>query len=144
MRGSDRERQILINKLKTIKDSKEREKILWALEGLKKEHYGPAGSAAEPAKASPPTERGKVPFPIKVPTNISQLARYGPPMIFILFGLVFIVQAIFTIMVGRDIQGAIGNLIMGSIFLIFGFFALRRVKLQGQVPEEPPEGAKKS
>ncbi len=134
MRGTDRERQQLINKLKTIRDPRERERILWALEGMMKDSYGVAQSSPGLTQEPPAAPPEKMRLPIQMPKQLGILTRFAVPLFFILFGLVFIIQAVLRGMETKDFASEAGQFITGGVFLLFGFSALLRVRKMVKLP----------
>jgi hypothetical protein len=134
-RGSERERQRLIDRLKTVKDPQERAKILWTLEGMRKDSYGPTGSQTQ--EGEPVAQEKEMPrIPAQPPKGFSLLVQFAAPVFFILFGLAFILQAVFRGLEKRDFASEAGQFITGAIFLVFGFGALQRARKLAQTPKD--------
>lgn len=128
MRGTERERQQLIDRLKTTKNPVEREKILWALEGMRKDSQSPAQPAIGPKKASPAPQAEKIKIPIEMPKGLGQLMRYALPFFFIVFGFAFILQGVVRGIEQNDFASESGQFIMGIIFIFFGISAFQKAK----------------
>lgn len=139
MRGTDRERQRLIDRLKTIKDPRERERVLWALEGLMKDSYGatrPSPGLTQEPPAEPPA---KMRLPLQIPKQLGLMTRLVVPIFFILFGLAFLIQAVLRGVETKDFASEAGQFITGGVFLLFGFSALQRVRKMGKLPGDAPD-----
>lgn len=139
MRGSDRERQQLIDRLKTITNPVEREKILWALEGMRKESYQPEPSAKGPEKASPVPPAEKMKIPLEMPKGLSQLTRYALPFFFIVFGFAFILQGVVKGIEQNDFASESGQFITGIVFIFFGVSAFQRARKIARMPKGTQE-----
>jgi hypothetical protein len=136
MRGSERERQQLIDRLKTTRNPVEREKILWALEGMRKDTYSTARPATGPEKMSPAPPAEKIKIPIQMPKGLNQLMRYGVPFFFVIFGLVFILQGVMRGIERNDFASESGQFITGTIFIFFGVSAFQRAKKMAKMPPQ--------
>ncbi len=141
MRASDRERKKLIDKLKTVKDPRERERIFWQLEGMEKDARGVARPYQEPEKPPLPLPGmpEKMRVPVKLPKGVNFLLRYAAPIFFIIFGLAFIFQAAMRAVQSKDFHSEVGQFITGGIFLIFGFAALQKARKTEQAAEKGEE-----
>lgn len=135
MRGSEEERQRLINSLKKVRDPHERTRVLWALEGIKKDSSGVARSE-RPKEPPEAPQQMKMRLPIEMPKGIGLLTKYAAPFILIIFGLAFILQAVLRGLQGKGFGPEIGQFITGAMFLIFGVVALQKAKKILQTPEE--------
>ncbi|MBP8985457.1 MAG: hypothetical protein KBG12_06885 [Syntrophobacterales bacterium] len=124
--GVDEEKRALIERLKTVKDPFEREKILWALEGIKK--GVPETRSPREAGKEPSTAEEKARLPVKLPKGLGVLTQYAAPVFCILFGLIFLLQAVLRGLQKRDFASEAGQLISGAIFLLVGFAALQKAK----------------
>jgi len=139
MRGSERERQQLIDRLKTIKNPVEREKILWALEGMRKDSYKTAPTPGGPAKGPPAPPAEKINIPIQMPKGLGQLMRFGIPFFFILFGIAFILQGVMRGIERNDFASETGQFITGIIFIAFGASAFQRARKTANIPQRTQE-----
>ena len=139
MRGSERERQHLINRLKTTKNPVEREKILWALEGMRKDVYGSAQPSRGPEKEPPAPPAEKIKIPLQMPKGLNQLMRLGVPFLFILFGVAFILQGVMRGIERNDFASESGQFITGIIFIFFGISAFQRAKKMAKTPHGTQE-----
>ena len=126
------EKDRIIRKLKDIKDPRERDRIIWALAGKEKEELSGRPAAVEPKITAPsptPEQAQKIP---QIPMNARKLLNYVVPGFFLFFGLVNLMQAIMQFHFTGQIDAAIPQLIMGTIFLLFGiigiFKAMKRVQ----------------
>lgn len=120
----------LLEKLKVVKDPMERDRIIWALAGLEKDSTGAAPIQVESRKTilSPTPEQKQTPSVL--PTGIRQLFVYFVPGLFLFFGLTNLLQAVMHILPSGNIEAAIPQLIMGTIFLIFGIVGFIRARKQ--------------
>jgi hypothetical protein len=139
MRGSERERQQLINRLKTTKNPVEREKILWALEGMRKETFRTAQPPGSPEKVSSPPPAEKIKIPLQMPKGLNQLMRLGMPFLFILFGFAFILQGVMRGIERNDFASESGQFITGIIFIFFGVSAFQRARKMAKIPQGTQE-----
>jgi hypothetical protein len=126
------ERDKLIRKLKTVKNPRERDKIIWALAGKEKDALEETPAQAQPGKANPAPVRGQVPGLSKLPVDARKLANYVAPAIFLFFGLVNLVQATGHFIETGQIEAALPQLIMGGMFFVFGFFSFVKAKKRVQ------------
>jgi hypothetical protein len=128
----DMERDKLIRRLKTVKDPKERDKIIWALAGKEKDTLEETPTPVQSGKTKTTPVRGQVPGLPKLPIDTRKLINYLAPAILLFFGIVNLVQAIlYFIQTGR-IEAAFPQLIMGIMFLVFGFFSIAKAKKRVQ------------
>lgn len=126
------ERDRIIKKLKDIKDPKERDRIIWALAGKEKDELSGRPAAVKPkvtASAPPPEQAKRIP---PVPVNARKLLNYIVPAFFLFFGLVNLVQAIMHFHFTGQLDAAIPQLIMGTIFLLFGIIGIFKAKKRVQ------------
>lgn len=118
----EKERLKLVNRLKTVKTSEERDQILWYLAGQDK-------AARGKSKRSESTGTGK-PAPVKseekprVSMPVGKLGGVGSftALLFLFYGLVTIVTAVIKIVQGQMEGDEIKQLIMGGMFLLVGVF----------------------
>ena len=122
------DRDKLIRKLKTVKNPKERDKIIWALAGKEKD----VSDDKPPSVQSSKTDSTRVPEQIaglpKLPIDTRKLINYFVPAIFLFFGIVNLVQAILHFIQTGLIEAAFPQLIMGIMFFLFGFFSIAKAK----------------
>jgi hypothetical protein len=129
MRFTGKDRRELIQKLKKIKDPRERDRILWALAGQEETVFHGAPS---PAPRRPVPERpasGKTPDLRNMPQiNIAAKRMFGfiLPALFAIFGLVRIGQAVLNYIASQDIEAEMQSLVTGGIFLIIGLAGIFR------------------
>ncbi len=141
MKQEDRERQILINRLKTVRDPRERDRIVRLLARM--EQYGPGKiqeSAEEkwslPAQAKGPTEAGGPAgagehdegAEKRIPKGASFMLRYAVPGFFIVFGLIYIAQALMRLIDREDGRVDVPQIIMGALFLFFGVIGFLKAR----------------
>jgi hypothetical protein len=126
------ERDKLIRKLKTVKNTRERDKIIWALAGKEKDALEETPAPIQSGKASATPVREQVPGLPKLPIDARKLVNYIAPAIFLFFGLVNLVQAIGHFIETGQIDAALPQLIMGIMFFVFGFFSLAKAKKRVQ------------
>ena len=138
------EKQKLIDRLKTVKDPREREQILWALEDMKKAS-SKTDLSPTPEKETVSSPPGQVRIPITLPKGLTLLTRFAAPILCIFFGLSFILQALLRGLEQKDLTAEVGQFITGTIFLIFGFAALQKAKkieqMSGQEEGKNPENS---
>jgi|APFre7841882654_1041346.scaffolds.fasta_scaffold31697_3 hypothetical protein len=129
----DMERDKLIRKLKTVKNPRERDKIIWALAGKEKDALKETPTPVQSGKTDATTPvRGQVQGLPKLPMDTRKLINYLAPAILLFFGIVNLVQAIlYFIQTGR-IEAAFPQLIMGIMFFVFGFFSIAKAKKRVQ------------
>jgi hypothetical protein len=155
----ERERQKLIEKLKTSKKSEERDQILWYLAGQDKTSRGKPqrADATGAGKKSPwvlakrdKTVGGKPqgveatgtsqPTPAKtegtqIRLPLGKLGGFGSitALLFLFYGMVAIVGAVMKILQGQTDGEEIRQLIIGGVFVFFGiviFFKAKRAQRQ--------------
>ncbi|HYA13790.1 MAG TPA: hypothetical protein VEF33_05580 [Syntrophales bacterium] len=130
------ERDRIIKKLKDIKDPKERDRIIWALAGKEKDELTGRPDAVKPkitAQAPPPERAKRLP---QAPLNARKLLNYVVPGFFLFFGLVNLIQAIMQYHLTGQLDAAIPQLIMGTIFLLFGIIGIFKAKKRVQSSDE--------
>ena len=135
MRFTEKDRRGLIQKLKKIKDPRERDRILWALAGQEEAYFHGAPSPVPPSRPAPrrpEPERltpGKTPDLRNMPQiNIAAKRMFGLilPALFAIFGLVRIGQAVLNYIASQDIEAEMQSLVTGGIFLIIGLAGIFR------------------
>ena len=135
MKQEDKERQIIINRLKTVRDPRERDHIIRLLARM--EQYGPGKieeSAEEkwtvpsqtkgPAEVRGPAEAREG----KVPKGASFMLRYAVPGFFIIFGLFYIANALTRLISDEGDQADLPQIIMGALFLFFGIIGFMKAR----------------
>ena len=132
----DRDKKKLMEKLKVVKDSGERDRIIWALSGLEKDATDDKPAPVEQRKTDlrPPSDQ-KQNLP-KLPAGIRQLFSYIAPALFLFFGLMNLLQALMHILPSGKVEAAIPQLIIGAIFFLFGIAGFIKARKQATV-EEP-------
>ena len=149
MRFKERDRRELIEKLKRIKDPRERDRIIWALAGQEEAFFHNAPSPAQlptppprPAPRRPEPERpapGKAPDMRNMPQiniDAKRLLGFVVPAFFAIFGLVRIGQAVLNYIASQDIEAEITGLITGGIFLIIGLAGIFRAMQRPQIKQD--------
>lgn len=135
MRFTERDRRELINKLKKIKDPRERDRVLWVLAGQEEDVFRSTHLTATPSRLEPVRQKTERPASSKAPEqrdmpeiNIDAKRMLGlvVPAFFILFGLIRIGQAAMNYIASQDIEAEISGLITGGIFLIIGLAGVFR------------------
>jgi hypothetical protein len=129
MKQEDKERQILINRLKTVRDPRERDRIIRLLARM--EQYGP-GKIQESAEdkwsiqvqAKGPAEAMEE----KVPKGASFMLRYAVPAFFIIFGLIYIAKALMRLIIDEGDQADLPQILMGLLFLFFGIISFLKAR----------------
>jgi hypothetical protein len=128
------DRNKLIEKLRTVKDPRERDRIVWALSGLKKDAAGDTPMVEDSGKtvSSPPHEQ-KQSLPT-IPTGLRQLFAYFVPGLFLLFGIKNLLEALEHILPSGKIETAIPQLIIGSLFILVAVTGIikARKKISGK------------
>ncbi len=125
----DMERDKLIKKLKTVKNPRERDRIIWALAGKEKEALQETPTPAQAVKTDATTRaHGQMQGLPKFPTDTRRLINYIAPAILIFFGIVNLVQAILYFIETGRVEAAFPQLIMGVMFLAFGLFSISKAK----------------
>ncbi|MBA4397849.1 MAG: hypothetical protein C0394_10790 [Syntrophus sp. (in: bacteria)] len=151
MRFTDKDRRELINKLKKVRDPRERDKIMWALAGQEEAVFHNAPAPAKPYKTVPqqkPAPRRPAPekpIPEKTPDlrnipplniDAKRMLGFAVPVFFVIFGLFRLGQAALNYIASQDINAEIQGLITGGIFLIIGLAGVFRAMQPPQVKQE--------
>ena len=126
------ERDKLIRKLKTVKNPRERDKIMWALAGKEKDAFEEKPAQAQQGKVNPAPFGGQAPGLPKLPVDARKLVSYLAPALFLIFGLINLVQAVGHFIETGRIEAAFPQLIMGVMFLVFGLFSIAKAKKRVQ------------
>ncbi len=128
------DRKKLIDKLRTVKDPRERDRLMWALAGLEKDATGDMSMVEDSGKtvSSPPPER-KQNLPT-IPTGLRQLFAYFVPGLFLIFGIKNLIEALAHILPSGKIETAIPQLIIGGLFILVGIAGIikARKKVSGK------------
>jgi len=133
----ERERRKLIAKLKTVRTSEERDRILWYLAGQDKAARGAARTPVPTGTGRPATEAAEGKTQAGPPTG--KLGGVGSitALLFLFYGLVSIVTAVMKIMQGQMEGDEIKQLVMGGAFLVIGVFIyLKAKRAQRKAAEE--------
>jgi hypothetical protein len=146
MRFTEKDRQELINKLKKVRDPRERDRIIWALAGQEEAVFhsaNPDVPTSRPAPGRPGPERpapGKAPDLRNMPqinVDVKRLLGFVVPAFFMIFGLVHIGRAVLNYIATEDIEAEIPRLITGGMFLIIGVAGVFRAMQPKQMkPDE--------
>jgi hypothetical protein len=132
--NSDRKK--LIEKLKTVKDPRERDRLMWALAGFEKDHKEDMPIVEVPGKtASSPPQETKPELP-KLPAGLRQLFAYFVPGLFLLFGITNLLEALVHILPSGKIENAIPQLIIGSIFMLVGIAGIIKARKKSSGKEQ--------
>ena len=119
MRNIEADRKQLIKKLKSVKDPRERDRIIWALAGHEQKSSDDTTPAAQPGKMTP----GK-PMDLrnlsKITIDPKRMLGFVVPGFFMIFGIAYIAQSIMNYLATRRIDQEIPRLITGGIFVIIG------------------------
>jgi hypothetical protein len=124
----ERERQKLIEKLKTSKKSEERDRILWYLAGQDKTTRGKL-QRPEPVDAvTPAPSKAQERTQLRLP--VGKLGGFGSitALLFLLYGMVAIVSAVMKILQGQTDGDEVRQLISGGIFVFFGIVIFVKAK----------------
>lgn len=144
MRFTEPDRRELINRLKKIKDPRERDRILWALADQDQKVFHGAQPTAAPSRLEPPRPGPDRPSSSNTPQrdipqinlNPGRILQFVVPAFFVIFGLIRIGQAALNYMTFQDIEAEIPNLIMGGIFLIIGLAGVFRAMRPPRTKQE--------
>lgn len=124
----ERERLKLIQRLKTVKTSGERDQILWYLAGQDKTARGKPqrAEATGPAHPAPAKPEGRM--QVKLP--VGKLGGFGSitALLFVLYGLAAIVPAVMKIMQGEMDGDEIRQIVVGGVFVFFGIVIFIKAK----------------
>lgn len=138
MKQDEKERQNLINRLKTIRDPRERDKIIRHLARMERPGTGKMEESAKESWALPGHEKGPAEAQAeKVPRGAGFMLGYAVPAFFVLFGLFYIASALMRLISGEGDSSAGPQIFMGVMFLIFGIFGFlktRRMRLRATQP----------
>ena len=141
MQFTKNDRRELIQKLKRIKDPRERDRILWVLSG-QEEAFFHSAPPPRPAPRRPEPERpalSKAPGLRNMPQiniNAKRMLGFVVPAFFAIFGLVRIGQALLNYIASQNIDAEITGLITGGIFLIIGLAGIFRAMQPPQVKQD--------
>lgn len=131
MTMDEREREKLISKLKTVKTSDERDRILWLLAGQDKAARGkpqrPEATGAGKPAAAKPEDRMEVRLPMGKLGGIGSITA----LLFLFYGIIAIATAVMKLLQGEAEGDEIRQLIMGGLFVFFGvaiFIKARRAQ----------------
>jgi hypothetical protein len=118
---SEAERKKLIKKLKTVKDARERDRIIWALAGHEQKSFDDTNTTptAQPGKMTPGKPMDLRNFP-KITIDPKRMLGFVVPGFFMIFGIAYIAQSIMNYLATRRIDQEIPRLITGGIFVIIG------------------------
>jgi hypothetical protein len=157
MGDNESRRQDMIRRLKTVKDPEERDRIIWALAGQKKEGGGgvraSTGTSWERLKAQSrsapagypsrmPTRPSTTGYPSRTPTGpspappagqlpgLGNIFNYVVPILFVFFGITNISKAIEAFRAGAGKEEVFMQLLIGLGFIAFALMSLfaRKVK----------------
>jgi hypothetical protein len=126
------EKDKLIRKLKTVKDPKERDRIMWALAGKEKDTFEEKPSPVQAGRPDTQPGQGQVPGLPKLPVDARKVVSYIAPALLIFFGMVNLLQAVMHYIETGWIDAILPQLIFGVIFLLFGFFSLTKARKASQ------------
>jgi hypothetical protein len=125
----ERERLKLIQRLKTVKTSGERDEILWYLAGQDKTARGKPQRAEATGPAHPPApEKPEGRMQVKLP--VGKLGGVGsiPALLFVFYGLAAIIPAVMKILQDQMDGDEIRQLIVGGVFVFFGIVIFIKAK----------------
>jgi hypothetical protein len=135
MRFTEKDRQELINKLKKVREPRERDRIIWALAGQEEAVFRSANPDVPPSRSVSGSSAPKRPAPGKtqdlrnmpqINIDAKRLLGFVVPAFFLIFGLVRIGKAVLNYIASQDIETEITGLITGGIFLIIGLAGIFR------------------
>jgi hypothetical protein len=144
MRFTEQDRRELINRLKKIRDPRERDRVLWALADQDQNVFHDARPTATPSRLEPVRPGPDRPSSInarqrdmpQINFNPGRVLQFVVPAFFIIFGLIRIGQAAMNYMASQDIEVEIPNLVMGGIFLIIGLAGVFRAMRPSRIKQE--------
>lgn len=123
MLGNERERKYLIERLKTVKNPVERDRIIWKLAGQEKPEKRTVPKPPD-LQETPESLEG-VP---EVPAGARNTMRYILPGILFFYGIVMVAQAVAKYLTTGPSGEIIMQLAIGAIFITFGFVTMRKAK----------------
>jgi hypothetical protein len=130
MRNIEADRKQLIKKLKSVKDPRERDRIIWALAGHEQKSSDDTTPAAQPGKMTPGKPMDLRNFP-KITIDPKRMLGFVLPGFFMIFGIAYIAQSIMNYLATRRIDQEIPRLITGGIFVIIGLASfLKAIKIK--------------
>lgn len=161
------DRKKLIDKLKSVKDPRQRDKIIWALSGLEKDMPSDTKVFGELRKRviKPSREQKQIPRPAQeqrtvlkpspeqrqeipgLPAGVGarQLFAYVVPGLFLFFGLMQFLPALMDIIsTGGVEKKSFPQLIMGAMFLVFGITGIIKANRKAKEPEPDQESKKQA
>ena len=142
MRNIETDRNQLIRKLKSVKDPRERDRIIWALAGHEQKSSDDTTPAAQPGKMTPGKPMDLRNFP-KITIDPKRMLGFVVPGFFMIFGIAYIAQSILNYLATRRIDQEIPRLITGGIFVIIGLASfLKAIKIKELLNEgkgAPPQ-----
>ena len=144
MRNIEADRKQLIKKLKSVKDPRERDRIIWALAGQEQKSFDDTNPtpAAQTGKMTPgkPMDLRNLP---KIIIDPKRMLGFVVPGFFMIFGIAYIAQSIMNYLATRRIDQEIPRLITGGIFVIIGLASfLKAIKIKELLNEgkgAPPQ-----
>ncbi|HEX9157522.1 MAG TPA: hypothetical protein VF827_05845 [Syntrophales bacterium] len=124
----ERERLKLIQRLKTVKTSGERDEILWYLAGQDKTARGKPQRAEATGPAHPAPEKPEGRMQVKLP--VGKLGGFGSitALLFVFYGLAAIIPAVMKILQDQMDGDEIRQLIVGCVFVFFGIVIFIKAK----------------
>ena len=142
MQNIEADRKQLIKKLKSVKDPRERDRIIWALAGHEQKSSDDTTPAAQPGKMTPGKPMDLRNFP-KITIDPKRMLGFVLPGFFMIFGIAYIAQSIMNYLATRRIDQEIPRLITGGIFVIIGLASfLKAIKIKELLNEgkgAPPQ-----
>jgi len=134
----ERERLKLIQRLKTVKTSGERDQILWYLAGQDKTVRGRPQRAEATGTGKPAPAKPEGRMQVKLP--VGKFGGFGSitALLFLFYGMVAIISAVMKILQGQMEGSEIRDLIIGGVFVFFGIVIFIKAK---RAQRKPAEGA---
>ena len=130
MQNIEADRKQLIKKLKSVKDPRERDRIIWALAGQEQKSFDDTTPAVQPGKMTPGKPMDLRNFP-KITIDPKRMLGFVVPGFFMIFGIAYIAQSIMNYLATRRIDQEIPRLITGGIFVIIGLASfLKAIKIK--------------
>jgi hypothetical protein len=133
----EQERLKLIERLKTAKTTEERDQILWYLAGQDKAARGKPQRPEATGTGKPVSAKPEGKMQVKLP--LGKLGGFGSitALLFLFYGLIAIVSAVMKILQGQTDGEEMRQLIMGVIFVFFGFVIfIKSKRAQRKAAEE--------
>lgn len=136
MRDAEKERQVLINRLKKVKDPVERDRIIWALAGQEAKDAGRSAVQMSPPRSAvlqtqterrPPVEISEQKDLPAESVKAQRMLGFIVPGFFLIFGFMRIAQSLLNYFESGEIETEMMGLFAGTVFLLIGVVGIFRV-----------------